>query len=282
MLRAAELLDAGRGWGAGWSDHNRDGRLDLYVANHFTANRLYRNDTLSGNNWLIIDLASTSLNRLGVGARVSVRTGTTIQIREVSAGNGSGSQNSLAVAVGLGQATIVDEIQIQWPSGVVQSLTNVAPNQRMTIDESINGNSLPSVALTQPATGATFIAPVDITLGATASDVDGSIDRVEFYVGNNLVNTDSTSPYSYVWTGAPIGSHVISAVAFDNEAASSTSSAAAIDIYAAPTITLTDPTPGATVSGPDVSFSYVISGAPGSYDHIHFTLDANPSTRNRT
>ena len=57
------------------------------------------------------------------------------QIREVMAGCSSGSQNMLAVHFGLGQHSQVDTLNIRWPSGIVQTLTGVAPNQAMTVIE---------------------------------------------------------------------------------------------------------------------------------------------------
>jgi hypothetical protein len=61
-------------------------------------------------------------------------------------------------------------------------------------------NQLPTVSLTSPANGTSYVAPASIALSATASDPDGSVARVEFYAGSTLLATDTTAPYSHTWT----------------------------------------------------------------------------------
>jgi hypothetical protein len=84
-------------------------------------------------------------------------------------------------------------------------------------------NQPPAVSLTSPADGASFAAPATVTLAANASDSDGTVQKVEFYVGTTLVGTDTSSPYSMTWA-APIGVHSVSAVATDNLGAVTVSS----------------------------------------------------------
>ena len=85
-------------------------------------------------------------------------------------------------------------------------------------------NQPPTVAITSPQSGATFTAPASITINATASDSDGSIARVEFYNGSTLLGSDTSSPYSFTWTNVPAGNYSLTARAFDNAGASTTSS----------------------------------------------------------
>jgi hypothetical protein len=69
-------------------------------------------------------------------------------------------------------------------------------------------NQAPTVSLS--VSGGPFTAPADVTLTATASDPDGTIDRVEFYRdGTTVLNSDSTAPYSFVWSGVAAGSYSI-------------------------------------------------------------------------
>ncbi|MDP9792289.1 hypothetical protein J2S43_000801 [Catenuloplanes nepalensis] len=77
-------------------------------------------------------------------------------------------------------------------------------------------NAAPTVSLTSPADGATFTAPADVNLAATAADTDGSITRVEFYRNGLLINTDTTAPYGYATTGLPAGSYTVQARAYDS------------------------------------------------------------------
>ena len=81
----------------------------------------------------------------------------------------------------------------------------------------------PAVSMTSPAEAASFTAPASMTINATASDVDGSVSKVEFYSGTTLIGTDNTSPYSFNWTNVPAGSYALTAKATDNSNLSTTS-----------------------------------------------------------
>jgi endoglucanase len=78
------------------------------------------------------------------------------------------------------------------------------------------GNTPPTVTLTSPTSGQSFPAGSAVQLAATASDPGGAVTRVEFRVDGNLVNTDTTAPYSFNVTGLAAGSHTARATAFDN------------------------------------------------------------------
>ncbi|HEX4950203.1 MAG TPA: NPCBM/NEW2 domain-containing protein [Blastocatellia bacterium] len=93
-------------------------------------------------------------------------------------------------------------------------------------------NAAPTVSLTAPSNGATFTAPANITLTANAADNDGSINRVEFYQGTTLLGSDTTSPYSFVWSNVAAGTYSLTAKAFDNAGATTTSNAVSITVNA--------------------------------------------------
>ena len=65
----------------------------------------------------------------------------------------------------------------------------------------LQGNSQPTVTLTQPSNGATFTAPANVNLAATASDADGTVTKVEFFNGTTKLGEDTTAPYSFTWSG---------------------------------------------------------------------------------
>src|SRR5262249_60646378 len=77
-------------------------------------------------------------------------------------------------------------------------------------------NQLPTVSITAPANNATFTAPANITINATASDPDGTVQKVDFYQNGILLGTDTTSPYSFAWNNVGAGSYALTAVATDN------------------------------------------------------------------
>ena len=83
-------------------------------------------------------------------------------------------------------------------------------------------NVPPVVSLTTPANNAVFAAPANITLNASASDSDGTIAKVEFFDGAALLATVLTTPYTFVWSNAPAGTHTLAARATDNYNATST------------------------------------------------------------
>jgi ELWxxDGT repeat protein len=83
-------------------------------------------------------------------------------------------------------------------------------------------NQPPTLSVTSPLPGVVFTAPASVTLGADASDPDGTITRVEFFEGATSRGFDTTSPYSVTWSGAAAGSHALTAVATDNGGATTT------------------------------------------------------------
>jgi hypothetical protein len=138
-----------RGWNYGnaFGDYDNDGDLDLLTANCFNnseANRLFRNVTSdnSSNNWIEIKCEGRISNRSGIGARVKIKStinGIDVwQMREVSAQSSYCGQNMLMIHFGLGDASIVDSLLIYWPSGIIDTATQVSANsQYQMIEDSI-------------------------------------------------------------------------------------------------------------------------------------------------
>ena len=91
-------------------------------------------------------------------------------------------------------------------------------------------NQPPTVSLTSPANGATFTAPANIPVSANASDSDGTIAKVEFKSGGQIIGTDTASPYSFTWSNVPAGTYTLTATATDNANAATTSSAVTITV----------------------------------------------------
>lgn len=98
-------------------------------------------------------------------------------------------------------------------------------------------NPPPVVTITNPVDGAVFIAPASITISASASDTNGTIAQVVFFAGTNQLALFTNAPYTYVWTNAPLGTNVLTAVATDNGGAAATSAPVAV------TVTLPPPGP---------------------------------------
>jgi hypothetical protein len=94
-------------------------------------------------------------------------------------------------------------------------------------------NAAPTVSITSPAEGASFPWHPTITIGATASDSDGSVQKVEFFrAGTTKLGEDTTAPYSLSWKNAQSGSHTLTARATDNRGGTKTSAAVHITVRA--------------------------------------------------
>ncbi|MDY8135142.1 Ig-like domain-containing protein [Aquimarina sp. 2201CG5-10] len=91
-------------------------------------------------------------------------------------------------------------------------------------------NQLPSVTITTPTNNATSTQGESINITANASDSDGTITRVEFFQGNTKLGEDTTSPYSYNWTNAAVGTYNLTAVATDNDNGTTTSTSVSITV----------------------------------------------------
>ena len=138
---ASGANDPGTGRGVAHGDFNDDGLLDLFVVNMGTLDgepgtaRLFINASDTGNNWLRVSLAGADSNRFGIGARVVVTAGGVKQVREMGASQSHMSNSVVPVHFGLGDAQIVDTVEVYWPSGRSQLLEGVPVNHELTIEE---------------------------------------------------------------------------------------------------------------------------------------------------
>ena len=97
-------------------------------------------------------------------------------------------------------------------SGCTMTIEAVGVDGAVFDQASINrcsaGNQPPQVSLTAPQGGVSLAAASNLSISATANDSDGSINRVEFYAGTTLLNTDTTAPYAYTWLSVPAGTSI--------------------------------------------------------------------------
>ena len=131
--------DGKSSFGAGWADYDKDGDQDLLVGvlSSSDPNLFYENNGNS-NNWINIKLEGVLSNRDAVGAKIYVLDDSGLeQFRELATQTGFGSQSSINIHMGLGTATNIDEILINWPSGIDQQIFNVGINQFITITEDV-------------------------------------------------------------------------------------------------------------------------------------------------
>jgi hypothetical protein len=123
------------GRGAAFGDYDNDGDIDVYIVNLNDYGVLLRNDQGNDNNWIKLNLVGTKSNRDGIGARVIISANGKEQINQKKSASGYLSQSDPRMHFGLGEATVVDKIEVIWPSGEVQVLEQVKAGQIITITE---------------------------------------------------------------------------------------------------------------------------------------------------
>jgi len=138
-------------------------------------------------------------------------------------------------------AAIIADTTVSSPaiSGLAEGMYRFAltvknPDSKVSTDEvqvmvTSTANVPPTVSLTSPANNSTFTEGKSVTLSATASDFDGTITKVEFYEGTNLISTVTSAPYTATWNPAA-GSYVLTAKATDNGGSVSTSAVANVTL----------------------------------------------------
>ncbi len=130
----------------------------------------------------------------------------------------------------------------------------------------------PTVSLKAPANNASYLQPVAVTVSANASASSGTtLTKVEFYAGATLIGTDTTSPYSISWTNVPAGVHSLTAKAWDNTGAATTSAARTLTVSAtntAPTVSLSGPANKSTYVAPASITVSATAKAPETNDTI--------------
>lgn len=121
--------------GVAFGDLNNDGQIDMVIINTGELPTLLLNQTESKNHRVLFQLVGTKSNRSAIGARMTVTAGKLVQMSEVRAGGSYISQNDPRLHFGLGNASLIDEIQIRWPNGRLEQLRSVPADFIYTIVE---------------------------------------------------------------------------------------------------------------------------------------------------
>lgn len=135
------LAEPANSFGVTAGDYDRDGDPDLYVSNSQSASKLFRNGSENGNHWVQFRLVGARANRSGIGARITVVADGITQIREVSGGSGGLSQNSLIAEFGLGTATEIEWVRVEWmgPDTTIDEVGDLAADSRYDMYEGAGG-----------------------------------------------------------------------------------------------------------------------------------------------
>ncbi len=122
--------------GAAFGDFDNDGDVDVLVMNMNEPPSLLRNDYAGENHWIELQLEGTPSNRAAIGALVTVKVNGRATTRAVLSQSSYYSHDDLRLHFGLGDSVVAESIVIQWPSGTVQSLTEVKGDRLVRIRES--------------------------------------------------------------------------------------------------------------------------------------------------
>lgn len=131
-----------------FTDYDDDGDVDIYFGNMDGVNAFYQNDLPTNNNWLKVKVVGTVGNRDGVGARINLDAAGATQIREIRAGSGFLSRDSLTGHFGLGTADTVDRLTVTFLSGLRYEFVDLAAAQTVEVVEPIVTGDFPIDTLT--------------------------------------------------------------------------------------------------------------------------------------
>lgn len=289
--------------GGSFVDYDQNGFLDISTGrqggspippylfqNNLTAN--------ASRNWVEVKLTGSVSNVAAIGARITVTTTSPArtQIREIAVHSGYGSQASLIQHFGLGTATSISQIQIKWPNGGTQTLTNPSINQLINITEDFTG---PTFGTLSPANGSNtphVNTTLSFTLNENGTAVGGK--NINVYLASNT----STPVFSVAATSGSVSSNTytytlpqlltastaytlsIDAGAFKDIYGNS-SSALSLGSWqfttaAGPNVSALSPANGASGVPVNTTFSVTLSGATtaAAGKNINVYLASNTST----
>jgi hypothetical protein len=122
--------------GAAFGDIDNDGRLDAVVTVLNGPVKLFHNISPSGHHWLLFQLQGTRSNRMGLGAVIRVETPSgRVLYNHATTSTGYAASSDARVHFGLGRENLARRVEIRWPSGVRQTLTNVAADRIVPVIE---------------------------------------------------------------------------------------------------------------------------------------------------
>jgi glucose/arabinose dehydrogenase/plastocyanin len=140
------------------------------------------------------------------------------------------------------------------------------------------GNGAPTVTIDSPTNGASFTAPANVPILATAADADGSVTNVSFFDGTTFLGRTNNTPYG-ITASLGVGNHALTAVATDNLGLSSTSSAVNVTVVLGenipPSVVITNPVDNSTASASAaVTIRVSATDSDGTVTNVQFFDDS--------
>jgi hypothetical protein len=128
--------------GALFGDLDNDGDVDAVLCQSNRPAVVLRNEGAAGDAWLLVRLEGSGGNTHAVGAQVRAVVGARTLVREVIAGASYLSGNDLRLHFGLGDAGTVERLEVRWPDGTAETLTDVAARQILVVRQARRGRSV--------------------------------------------------------------------------------------------------------------------------------------------
>jgi enediyne biosynthesis protein E4 len=129
---------ASRGMAVG--DLDNDGRVDVVVTSNDGPAWVLHNETPGKNHWIILKLVGVKSNRDGIGAQVKITTSAGHQYATVTTSSSYQSSSDRRLHFGLGAENSVSRVEIRWPSGITQVLSDLKPDEILTVTETVTNS----------------------------------------------------------------------------------------------------------------------------------------------
>jgi hypothetical protein len=123
------------GRGVATADYDNDGDVDIVTNNRGDLPSLLRNEGGNANHWLTVSLIGTKSNRDGTGSSLKLSSQGVVQFEQAKGGMGYMSASDPRIHFGLGTRSKIDSLEITWPSGSVEKLSNVPIDQIIAVKE---------------------------------------------------------------------------------------------------------------------------------------------------
>lgn len=152
----------------------------------------------------------------------------------------------------------------------------VETNNSATVSTTVlpDSNQTPTVSITSPATNSLFVGPANLSITANASDVDGTIAKVDYFDNGELIGTstdDGTNQYSLAWNNVSFGSHTLIARATDNLGKENLSGSVNIHVNGSASVSITSPAAGGAFNKPaSINVTANASYSGGSISKVEF------------
>jgi hypothetical protein len=262
--------------------HGEGRRADVFEGRTVhTVLQDYQSRVNGGDSWLRYFTFSPANNTI-TGKTLQTRTGTFETDADseftlpYTMGAGSASWTTLGTVNASGGTATLDwtglagSTEYEWYAAVSDGTNAIGSTAR---GFTTAANAAPTVSLTAPAEGANIVLPAQVSLAASAEDSGGSVSKVEFYAGVTKVGEDTTAPFTFAWT-AISGSYALTAVATDNQGASTTSAVVNITVTnpanVPPTVSITSPASGFSTENSTLTIAANAADTDGSITKVEF------------